>query len=99
MTHSFVLIPLNKQYNTLRIISTSSYLLRLVDWLGHGEEGAVGQDGQHHQVVKILVHRNVDSSLPQLKFRNGIYKSSIIWVFIIIIVLLCCDTQIAKVIH
>ena len=52
------------------------YSLRLVDGLGHGEEGAVGQDSQHHKVVKILVHGNVDSSLPQLKFRNQVISGS-----------------------
>ena len=77
---------------------SAQYSLRLVDGLGHGEEGAVGQDRQHHQVVKILVHRNVDCSLPQLKFINDIYKSSNLGTFIII-VLLSCDIQIAKVIH
>ena len=33
------------------------HLLSLIDGLGHGEEGAVGEDGEHHQVVEVLVHR------------------------------------------
>ena len=31
-------------------------LLSLVDGLGHGEKRAVGEDCEHHQVVKVLVH-------------------------------------------
>ena len=34
-----------------------SCLLGLVDGLGHGEERAVGEDGEHHKVVEVLVHR------------------------------------------
>ena len=33
------------------------HLLSLIDRLGHGKEGAVGEDGEHHQVVEVLVHR------------------------------------------
>lgn len=65
-----------RRMTSLHMLCSSLYSLRLVDGLGHREEGAVGQDRKHHQVVKILVHRNVDCSLPQLKFINDIYKSS-----------------------
>ena len=42
------------------------YLLCLVDRLRHGEEGAVAEDSQHHQVVEVLVHRHVDSDTTEL---------------------------------
>ena len=58
-------------YTKLGLASTAPILflclLCLVDGLCHGEEGAVGEDGQHDQVVKVLVHRHVDGDTTQLK--------------------------------
>jgi hypothetical protein len=38
-----------------------------LDGLGHGQEGAVGEDGEHDQVVEVLFDGQVDGSFPKLK--------------------------------
>ena len=40
-----IMVPYCKKY----------YLLGLVDGVRHGEEGAVGENGQHDKVVEILI--------------------------------------------
>ncbi len=43
------------------------FLLGLVYWLGHCEEDAVDQDGEHHNVVKVLVGAEVDCEGAHLR--------------------------------
>lgn len=41
-------------------------LLRLVNLRGHGEEDAVGQDCQHHNVVEQLICAQIDADAAKL---------------------------------
>ena len=45
-------------------------LLRLLDGLRHGEKDAIDPDGEHHDVVEVLVRAEVHADGPDLQEKT-----------------------------